>query len=86
MLRFSVQRKHSKQVRALARITEGGPNQPWDSEVELPDPGFVHAHPGDLGTVLEKDGDELVILWDRHRTVVTVHKNEVVPPHHAVAG
>jgi hypothetical protein len=57
-------------VRALKVVTEAGPGEPPDRSKTIKDngghffPGYVHAEPGELGTVVETDYPQEVLDQD----------------------
>ena len=67
-------------VKALKVITDGGDTAPpdFDAKTLIGNPGFVHAVPGDLGTVEYVDDDGCpTIRFDRKKTATVVGDCEV---------
>lgn len=63
-------------VKAGKQITEGGVD--GDESAKFPAPNYIHAKPGDLGTVesIDNDGDPTV-RFDRTRTATIVGRHEI---------
>ena len=69
-------------VRAIKRITEGGgKGNPGDPDAKFPDRNYIHAEPGELGTIehLEEDksGSYPTVRFKRTGTSTIVHDSEI---------
>lgn len=77
---------YAKGTRVVARVvvTEDGTGQ-GDPKIAPPEPGdhfapdFVHAMPGELGTVGGVDDGTPTVRFDRHNTATIVGDHEIRP-------
>lgn len=69
--------KINTRVKAVIQITESG-KLPGDPEAKPLDSGWIHAEPGELGTVVHSDGGFLPsVRFDRTGTVTCVRDDEI---------
>jgi transcriptional regulator with XRE-family HTH domain len=69
-------RTFQQRCKAKVTITESG--GPGDEEAEFPDPGYIHARPGDVGTVMYVDAEGIAtVRFDASGTATIVHRDEI---------
>ena len=71
--------KVGDRVRARIRVLEEGPNSSYDPNAKSCTPGWLHAEPGELGTVVHADPPQVwpTVRFDRTGTATCVIDEEV---------